>query len=380
MNKPTEKPKTPHFASGPCAKRPGWDGSYAYLTRGRSHRSQLGKDRLNEVLLRSRRVLGIPDDYLIGLVPASDTGAVEMVLWNFLGARGVDVFAWESFGLDWVRDIQEELKIKDVKAYIADYGDLPNLSQADPTRDIVFTWNGTTSGVCVPDGDWISDTRTGLTICDATSANIYDLPWSKLDVTTYSWQKVMGGEAQHGIVVMSPRAMERLDNYQPPWPIPKLFRLKQFRDIYTGVTINTPSMLCVEDVLDALDWIEKSGGAQAMCLRLDKNLQVHDKWVWGTSWLEYFVAREDIRSKTSVCLKVVANWFQEETEEKQRTILKEMVSIVEAEGAGFDFNNHKAAPPSLRIWSGITIEAEDLEKLYPWIEYAYNIIRDKYKK
>ena len=240
MSKPSEKPNRPFFSSGPCAKRPGWDGSYAYTTIGRSHRSQLGKDRLNEVLLRSREILGLPDDYLIGLVPASDTGAIEMAMWNLLGSRGVDVFAWESFGLDWVHDIQHELKLDDVREFTAPYGELPDMTQADPARDIVFTWNGTTSGVCVPNGDWISDDRTGLTICDATSANIYDLPWDKLDVVTYSWQKVMGGEAQHGIMVMSPRAMERLDEYTPEWPIPKLFRLRRFRDIYTGVTINTP--------------------------------------------------------------------------------------------------------------------------------------------
>ncbi len=375
--KPLQKPATPLFSSGPCAKHAGWTiKNLENAPLGRSHRAKIGKSRLKEAIDRTAALLGVPEDYRVGIVPASDTGAVEMALWSLLGARGVDVLAWESFGSGWVTDITRQLKLDDIRSLIADYGDLPDLSQVDPARDVVFTWNGTTSGVRVPDGDWISDKRAGLTICDATSAAFaMDLPWDKLDVTTFSWQKVMGGEAAHGMIILSPRAVERLENYTPSWPLPKIFRLtkggKLIEGIFSGATINTPSMLCVEDYLDALGWAESLGGLSALIEKSENNLGVLRDWVARTDWVEFLAREAATISNTSVCLKIVAPWFADLAAADQSSAAKEIAALLDQEGAAFDIGSYRDAPAGLRIWAGSTIEAADLEALLPWLDWAY---------
>jgi phosphoserine aminotransferase len=374
---PARRPQNPCFSSGPCAKRPGWSPSVlADALVGRSHRSGPGKARLADVLQRSREILDIPDDYRIGIVPASDTGAVEMALWSLLGARGTDVLAWESFGSGWVTDITKQLKLDDVRELKAPYGELPDLTQLDWSRDVVFTWNGTTSGVRVPDGDWIPDDRAGLSICDATSAAFaMALPWSKLDVVTYSWQKVMGGEAQHGVLVLSPRAVERLESYTPPWPMPKIFRLtsggKLIEGIFRGETINTPSMVCVEDALDGLKWAESIGGASALLDRSNANLSAIEDWVSRTDWVSFLAADPATRSCTSVCLSIVDPWFSGLAQNAQAAIPKKIDALLEKENVAYDINGYRDAPPGLRIWAGATIETDDLIALFPWLDWAF---------
>jgi phosphoserine aminotransferase len=375
--KPATRPHYPHFSSGPCAKRPGWTlALLADAALGRSHRSKLGKAKLGELIDRTRAILGIPQDYRIGIVPASDTGAVEMVLWSMLGARGIDVLSWESFGAGWVNDITKQLKLKDVRTFDAPYGQLPDLKQPAMDRDIVFTWNGTTSGVRVPNGDWISDKREGLTICDATSAAFaMELPWSKLDVVTWSWQKVLGGEAQHGMVVLSPRAVERLQSYTPAWPLPKIFRMTQggklIEGIFKGDTINTPSMLCVEDQLDALKWSERVGGLQGLIARSNANLAAIEKWVDRAGWAGFLAQDKAIRSNTSVCLTITDPDVLKLDAETRAGVSKKIVSLLEAEKVAYDIDAYRDAPPGLRIWAGATIETRDLEALFPWLDWAY---------
>ncbi|MSO89101.1 MAG: phosphoserine transaminase [Rhodospirillaceae bacterium] len=377
MTKPTIRPRVPHFSSGPCAKRPGWSAAAlnGALT-GRSHRSKEGKARLADVIERSRRLLGLPKDYRLGIVPASDTGAVEMALWSLLGQRGVDTLAWESFGEGWVTDVLRQLKLKDVRSFKADYGALPDLGQVDPDRDVVFAWNGTTSGVRVPDGNWIKPDRKGLTICDATSAAFaMDLPWDRLDVTTYSWQKVLGGEAQHGVIVLSPRAVERLESYTPPWPLPKIFRMTQggklIDGIFKGDTINTPSMICVEDALDGLKWAESIGGLKALIARSAANLGAISAWVGRCGWAGFLAANPAIRSSTSVCLRVVDPAIAKLPAEARAASSKRLVGLLEAEGVAFDIDAYRDAPPGLRIWAGATVERADLEALFPWLDWAF---------
>ncbi len=377
MQKPEFKPANPCFSSGPCPKRPGWSpAALAQALVGRSHRSKPGKARLAAAIERTREVLGVPDDYRIGIVPGSDTGAVEMALWSLLGARGVDVLAWESFGSEWVSDVLDVLAIEDARKFVAPYGELPDLGAVDCARDLVFVWNGTTSGVKLPDADWIDDDRAGLTICDATSAAFaMPLPWSKLDVTTFSWQKVLGGEGAHGVIILSPRAVERLESFVPPRPLPKLFRLtkkgKLDAAIFEGATINTPSMLCVEDYLDALTWAQSLGGLDALVMRSRQNLAVLEAWVAKTPWVDFLAATEATRSSTSICLKIVADWFLALDDADQAALTKKLSSLLEAEGAAYDINAYRNAPPGLRIWGGATVEASDLAALLPWLEWAY---------
>ncbi len=374
--RPSSRPNNPCFSSGPCAKRPGWSpAALDDALVGRSHRSGPGKARLKEVIDRSARMLGLPADYRLGIVAASDTGAVEMALWSLLGARGVDALAWESFGAGWVSDIQGQLGLDDVRVIEADYGELPDLTRVDPARDVVFTWNGTTSGVRVPDGDWIADDRAGLTICDATSAVFaMRLPWAKLDVATYSWQKVMGGEAAHGVIVLSPRAVERLESHVPSWPVPKIFRLtargKLIEGIFEGATINTPSMLCVEDALDGLRWAEGIGGLNALITRSEANLGTIADWVERTDWVGFLARDPATRSSTSVCLRIVDPWF-EALGEAQQAVPKRIEALLDAEGVAHDINGYRDAPPGLRLWAGATVEADDLAALLPWLDWAY---------
>ena len=375
--KPEMSPVNPNFSSGPCAKRPGWtvDTLSGALT-GRSHRSAPGKAKLAEVIERTRAVLGVPNDYLIGIVPASDTGAVEMSLWSFLGPRPVTVMAWESFGSGWANDITKQLKLDDVNLLDAPYGQLPDLGNVDFSRDVVFTWNGTTSGVKVPNGEWIANGREGLTICDATSAAFaMRLPWDKLDVTTYSWQKVMGGEGQHGIIILSPRAVARLENHTPTWPMPKIFSLvkggKLISGIFKGETINTPSMLAVEDALDGLKWAEKIGGLTELVRRSNANLKAMENWVGKSDWAGFLANDASIRSNTSVCLKVVNEKFLSLDDDAQAAGLKQMVKLLDAEGIAYDIGGYRDAPAGLRIWAGATIETSDIEALLPWLDWAF---------
>lgn len=374
--RPAVRPRNPNFSSGPCSKRPGWTlAALEGAMIGRSHRASVPKARIQEVLDRSRDMLGIPEDYLIGLVPASDTGAVEMALWSLIGARPVEVLAWESFGAGWVTDIVKQLKPEDVTVTEAAYGELPDLSAVDCDRDVVFTWNGTTSGVRVPDGGWIPSGRAGLTVCDATSAAFaMDLPWDKLDVVTWSWQKVLGGEAQHGMLVLSPRAVERLESYTPPWPLPKIFRLtkggKINLEIFQASTINTPSMLCVEDHLDALRWAEEIGGLPALIGRSEANLAALAYWVESADWVDFLSADPASRSTTSICLKFTGGAASAD-DAAQRALAKSIAGLLEAEGVAYDIGAYRDAPPGLRIWGGGTIETADLEALGPWLDWAY---------
>jgi len=380
--KPATRPHFPHFSSGPCAKRPGWTlAALSDACVGRSHRSKAGKAKLAEVIDLTRAILGVPKDYRIGIVPASDTGAVEMALWSLLGARGVDMLTWESFGAGWVTDVAKQLKLKDARTFEAPYGKLPDLTQVSPERDVVFTWNGTTSGARVPNGDWIKSNRTGLTICDATSAAFaMELPWDKLDVTTYSWQKVLGGEGQHGMLILSPRAVERLQSYTPAWPLPKIFRLTQggklIEGIFKGDTINTPSMLCVEDAIDGLKWAERIGGLPALIARSETNLAAIEAWATRAGWLG-FLADKPIRSCTSVCLKITDPAVLKLGAEAQAAVPKKLVATLEAENVAYDIDAYRDAPPGLRIWAGATVEVRDLEALFPWLDWAYAQHRPK---
>jgi phosphoserine aminotransferase len=375
--KPASRPNVPHFSSGPCAKRPGWTPqNLKDAALGRSHRAKIGKTRLKLAIDLTREVLEIPADYKIGIVPASDTGAVEMALWSLLGARPVTAIAWESFGEGWITDILKQLKLKDVTKLTAGYGELPDLAKVDPASDIVFTWNGTTSGVRVPNADWISATREGLTICDATSAAFAQpLDWAKLDVVTFSWQKALGGEAAHGMLILSPRAVARLESYTPPWPMPKIFRMtkggKLIDGIFAGETINTPSMLCVEDYLDALNWGKSVGGLKGMIARADANTKVLSDWVAKTPWIDFLAKDPAIRSNTSVCLKVVDSTITSLPPESQADFAKKLVGAIEKEGAGYDFGYYRDAPPGLRIWCGATVEASDVALLTQWIDWAF---------
>lgn len=374
---PAMRPANPNFSSGPCAKRPGWNlQNLEDACLGRSHRSKPGKAKLAEAIDLTRSVLGVPDDYKIGIVAASDTGAMEMAMWSLLGERGVDMMAWESFGSGWVTDVAKQLKLDDVRKLEAGYGELPDLDAVDFARDVVFTWNGTTSGVRVPNGDWIDADRTGLTICDATSAAFaMDLPWTKLDVTTFSWQKVMGGEAAHGILILSPRAVERLESYTPAWPMPKIFRLtkggKLIEGIFKGETINTPSMLCVEDYLDTLKWAESIGGLKSLIGRAESNLAVLADWASKTEWVDFLNTDVATRSCTSVCLKVVDPKVLALPDDVQAAIAKKIGTILDAEGVAYDIGAYRDAPAGLRIWAGATIDVSDMQALTLWLDWAF---------
>jgi len=375
--KPASRPNVPHFSSGPCAKRPGWTPqSLKDAPLGRSHRAKIGKAKLKLAIDLTREVLEVPADYKIGIVPASDTGAVEMALWSLLGPRPVTTIAWESFGEGWVSDVVKELKLKDVTKLQAGYGEIPDLSKVDPASDVIFTWNGTTSGVRVPNGDWIKAGREGLTICDATSAAFAQpLDWAKLDVVTFSWQKALGGEAGHGMLVLSPRAVARLESYTPPWPLPKIFRMtkggKLNAGIFEGETINTPSMLCVEDYLDALNWAKSVGGLKALIARADANTKVLADWKAKTPWVDFLATDPAIRSNTSVCLKVVDPAITTLPADAQADFAKKLVAAVEKEGAGYDLGAYRDAPPGLRIWCGATVEASDVALLTQWLDWAF---------
>lgn len=379
--KPKSRPRVPNFASGPCCKRPGWDvAALGGALVGRSHRSAAGRAKLREVIERSKLVLGLPEDYLVGIVPGSDTGAVEVALWSLLGPRGVDMVAFESFGLGWVTDVESQLRLPDVRVFRADYGRLPDLGAVDFARDVVFVWNGTTSGVRVPNGEWIPTDHDGLVICDATSAVFaMDVPVGKLDVITWSWQKVLGGEAAHGMLALSPRAVERLRSYQPPWPLPKIFRLTKKGElidgIFAGDTINTPSMLCVEDALDGLRWAEEIGGLPTLIRRSEANLAAAAAWVERTPWVDFLAEIPETRSCTSMCLKIVDEGFCSRPSETQNRAVKQMVSLLEKEEAAFDIGSYREAPPGLRLWGGATVERSDLEAVFPWLEWAFAELR-----
>jgi len=380
--RPDKKPANPRFSSGPTSKRPGWSlDKLDTESLGRSHRAKQPKARLKKVIDDSKRILGIPEDYLVAIVPASDTGAFEMAMWTMLGARGVDVLSWESFGEGWATDIKSQLKLDDIRLISAPYGELPDLSSTDAAnRDVVFTWNGTTSGVCLSNADWIAADREGLTFCDATSAIFaMEVDWPKLDVITWSWQKVLGGEAGHGMLALSPRAVERLETYTPAWPLPKIFRLakkgKLGIDLFAGATINTPSMLAVEDQLDALGWAESIGGLTGLVRRSQANLAAIKTWVEKSDWIEFLATDPATISSTSICLGIVDDWFSVQEEDVQRTLIKSMVSKLESEGVALDIGGYRDAPPGLRIWGGGTIEVSDIEALLPWLDWAYAEIR-----
>jgi len=377
VSTPELRPANPNFSSGPCAKRPGWSlDALSDAPLGRSHRAKVGKAKLQQAIDLTRDVLQVPADYRIGIVPASDTGAVEMALWSLLGERGVDMVAWESFGSGWVTDVLKQLKLDDARKIEAPYGELPDLSQIDFSRDVVFTWNGTTSGVRVPNGDFIPADREGLTICDATSAAFAQkLDFDKLDVVTFSWQKVLGGEAAHGMLILSPRAVERLESHKPAWPLPKIFRLtsngKLIEGIFKGETINTPSMLCVEDYIDALQWAQSQGGLDGLVARADANFKVIDDFVAASDWAGHLAADPATRSNTSVCLSIVDPAFTALADDAQQAFAKAMVSALDKEGVAFDIGAYRDAPAGLRIWAGATVEAADLQALMPWLDWAF---------
>lgn len=382
-SKPATKPACANFSSGPCAKRPGWTlDALKDAALGRSHRASIGKNKLAEVIEKSKKILGIPEDYKLGIVPASDTGAVEMAMWSLLGPKGVDVFAWESFGSGWASDVKKQLKLSDVRVFEAGYGQLPDLSQADWSRDVIFTWNGTTSGVNVPNADWIKDDREGLAICDATSAVFaMDVPFSKLDVVTWSWQKVLGGEAAHGMIALSPRAVARLESYTPAWPMPKIFLMskggKLIDGIFKGETINTPSMLAVEDALDGLNWAAGVGGLPALVKRTQANLAAIEAWVAKSDWAAFLAEDKAIRSSTSICLKITDSWFTSQSADAQAAIAKDLVKILDKEGVAYDIGAYRDAPVGLRIWGGSTVETSDIEALLPWLDYAYASLKQQ---
>jgi phosphoserine aminotransferase len=381
LPKPSVRPRCPNFSSGPCAKRPGW--SYAALAGaalGRSHRAKIGKDKLKQVIDQTKALLELPADYLVGIVAGSDTGAVEAALWSLLGPRPVDVFAWETFGKEWVTDCVKQLKPLQTRTFVADFGRLPDLSQADRGHDIVFTWNGTTSGAIVPNADWIDDGRQGLAICDATSSVFaVPMPWHKLDVVTFSWQKVLGGEAQHGILILSPRAVARLESHKPAWPLPKIFRLtkegKLNRGIFEGETINTPSMMCVEDALDAMAWARSVGGAQGLARRTQDNFRALSQWVERTPWIDFLTPDPAWRSPTSVCMKLADPALTSMSLDQQAAFCKRLTSILEKEGVAYDIGSYRDAPPGLRVWCGATIESDDIQALVAWLDWAYAAVR-----
>lgn len=383
MNRPSVKPKNPCFSSGPCAKRPGWSlDALSNAMLGRSHRAGPLKAQLKDCIDKQKELLGIPDDYLVGIVPGSDTGAFEMAMWTMLGARGVDVFAWESFSSGWLSDITKQLKLANVNTYEAGYGEIADLSKANPANDIVFAWNGTTSGVRVPNGDWISAKREGLTFCDATSAVFaYDLPWDKLDVTTWSWQKVLGGEAAHGMLVLSPRAVARLESYTPSIPMPKIFRLTKkgelIKGIFSGETINTPSMLAVADCLDALNWVKNIGGLRTTIARSEENYKAIANWVAKTDWVAFLAEDPAIRSTTSVCLKVVDPWFEGLADDAKMPFIKAMTKLLDTEHAAYDIAGYRDAPAGLRIWCGATVSGDDIEALTPWLDWAFEVAKSQ---
>ena len=380
-NHPAVRPARPFFSSGPCAKRPGWTSEVLDTALiSRSHRSEPGKARLKDAIDRTKALLGVPGDYRCAIVPASDTGAMELAMWSMLGPRAVDCFAWESFGEDWITDAVKQLRIKDARVFKAAYGALPDLKSADPSHDIVFTWNGTTSGVRVPNADWIASARQGITICDATSAAFaMDLAWDKLDATTFSWQKVLGGEAAHGMLVLSPRAVERLEAYTPPWPLPKIFRLtkggKLNEAVFQGETLNTPSMLALEDYLDALTWAEGLGGLKSLAARVAENFTTLEAWVNDSDWVDFLSGDAAYRSNTSVCLKIVDPGFTSLSEDARYGAVKKFADLLEAEAVAFDVAGHRNAPPGLRIWCGATIERADIAALTPWLDWAWKETR-----
>lgn len=377
LPKPDERPVNPRFSSGPCTKRPDWSLDVLHdAAVGRSHRAKIGKSKLAKAIEMTREVLGVPDDYRIAIVPASDTGAFEMAMWSLLGERGIDILAWESFGLGWVNDAVKQLKLADVRIMEAGYGDLPDLSLVNFDRDVVFTWNGTTSGVRVPNGDFIASERAGLTICDATSAAFaQELPFDKLDVVTFSWQKVLGGEAAHGMLIVSPRAVQRLESYNPPWPLPKIFRLtkggKLIEGIFSGETINTPSLLCVEDYIDALNWAKSIGGLDGLIARANANLAVIEAFAACTPWIDFLARSAETRSNTSVCLRFTDPMITQLPDAEQAAFAKKIAILLEGEGVALDIGHYRDAPAGLRIWAGATVQKSDLEALMPWIEWAY---------
>jgi len=379
-NRPAARPARPFFSSGPCAKHPGWTTEgLNKAVLGRSHRSRPGMAKLKAAIDRSAALLGIPHDYRIFIVPASDTGAVELAMWSLLGPRTVDAFVWDTFGAEWMTDAVHQLRL-DTRVFRAEFGELPDLAKADPAHDIVFVWNGTTSGVCAPDGEWIAEDRDGLTICDATSAIFaMELPWAKLDATAFSWQKGLGGEAAHGMLVLSPRAIAHLESHTPPWPVPKIFRVKKdgkFNPgLFQGETLNTPSMLAVEDYLDTLTWAESIGGLPGLLARTEKNFSALSRWVRECKWLAFMATGQRFRSPTSVCLKIIEPWFAELAPADQRLIVREFADLLERESVAFDVAGHRTAPPGLRIWCGPTVECEEIEALTPWLDWAWSQTR-----
>jgi len=380
--KPSSKPSNPNFSSGPCAKRPGWELSVLKNTPiGRSHRSKECKEKLNQAIVKSKQVLKLPDSYSLAIMTGSNTGALEAAMWSLLGCKGVDVLAWDNFGKDWVIDVLEQLKVENVNSYVADYGNLPDLKKVNFNNDVIFTWNGTTAGVRVPDAKWIPDNREGLTICDATSGIFaMDIDFNKLDVITWSWQKVLGGEAAHGMLALSPRALKRLETYTPKWPIPKLFRLankkKLTKGIFEGATINTPSMICVEDVLDSLNWVESIGGTGELIKISNENLKIVEAWVNSSDWDKYMCEDKNTRSATSITLLIKDEWFSKFNEEEQRNVIKKIVSKLDKEGVAKDIIGYPKAPPCLRLWGGATVQNDDMKALLPWIDWAYHSVKN----
>jgi len=380
--KPSINPSYPNFSSGPCAKRPGWELSVLKNTPiGRSHRSKECKDKLNQAIVKSKQVLKLPDSYSLAIMTGSNTGALEAAMWSLLGCKGVDVLAWENFGKDWVIDVLEQLKIENVNSYVSDYGKLPDLSKVNFKNDVIFTWNGTTAGVRVPDAKWIPDDREGLTICDATSGIFaMDIDFNKLDAISWSWQKVLGGEAAHGMLALSPRALKRLETYTPKWPIPKLFKLankkKLIKGIFEGATINTPSMICVEDVLDSLNWVESVGGTDELIKISNENLKIVEDWVNNSDWIKFMCEDKNIRSSTSITLLIKDEWFNKCSEEEQRNVIKKIVSKLDKEGVAKDIIGYPKAPPSLRLWGGATVQNNDMKALLPWIDWAYHSVKN----
>ena len=380
LNCPAVRPARPFFSSGPCAKHPGWTlERLSGALLGRSHRSKPGMAKIRDMLARTKALLRLPEDYRVVMVPASDTGAVELSMWSLLGPRPVDVLVWESFGAEWMRDALSQLKLADTRVLKADYGELPDLGQVHPDHDVVFVWNGTTSGVRVPDGDWIAGSREGLTICDATSAAFaMDMPWEKLDATCFSWQKVLGGEAAHGMLVLSPRAVARLESYEPKWPLPKIFRLtkdgKLHEGFFEGETLNTPSMLALEDYLDTLRWAESIGGLPALVARTNENFEALSRWVKRSEWAAFTASDERIRSTTSACLKIVERHFAQLPVAEQFVAVRRFAALLEEEGIAFDIASHRTAPPGLRIWCGATVETDDVIALTPWLDWAWSTL------
>jgi len=377
MTRPLVKPFRPEFSSGPCAKRPGWSlNVLKQSSLGRSHRHKDCKNKLKEVIELSKSILNVPDNYLVGIVPGSDTGAIEIAMWNLLGSRPVTMLVWDSFGEDWAKDIKLQLKLKNLNIIKVNYGKLPSLNRFDFKDDIVFNWNGTTAGVCVPNGDWIKNSRDGLTICDATSAAFaMDIDWSKLDVGTFSWQKSLGGEAGHGMIILSPKAVDRINTYSPNWPIPKLFQLKKNNeinlDIFSGSTINTPSMICVEDFLDVLNWTKDIGGLKELIKRSKDNLNIIKNWVFSSSWVDFLCEDLYNLSNTSICLKLIDPKLTTKSLETKNIIEKNIIRLLEENNVAFDIGSYRSAPPGLRIWGGPTVDNDDIKKLLPWLDWAY---------